>query len=224
MHRNKLACSVLVLAVATSMWACGSDDDSSGGTAGSGGAHAGSGGKATGGGGGAKAGAGGRPQGGGDNGGAGEAGAGEAGAGEVAGAGGDSVGGAGGAGESSEAGAGGEGGAAPALTLQESCTAVCAAKAGLACTLGDACVDDCVVTGSDPDFGTTEPVKYLTMVQCQAEVLSATNYQCSSGTDGPVTAIVKAGTVCEQKICAWACPDLSGLVDGDIFARCNCPQ
>jgi len=216
MHRNKLACSMLVLAVAASMWACSDDDTDPVGAAGSGGAHAGSGGK--GGSGGAKAGSGGKPaQGGEDTGGAGEGGAVE-----VAGAGGDSAGGAGGAGgDSSESGAGGEGGAPPALSLEEACAAVCSAEAGLTCNLGTGCQQNCVDTST---AGTDQPELYDAMIVCLGQHLTADNYYCSdSGPPSPFPA-PKGDTSCESKICAWTCADLYGAADANVYARCNCAQ
>ena len=212
MHRNKLACSLLVLAVAGGMWACSDDDTGSVGTAGSGGANAGSGGRATGGSGGAKAGAGGKAQGGEDTGSAGEGGASE-----VAGAGGDSAGGAGGAGgEPSEAGAGGEGGAAPALTLAEACTAVCNATSPLACANNTTCVDECTGVFA----ATLYPDDYATMIACQASKLTAGDYVCADQ-GGLDVAFPKAATSCETAICKWTCADQT-YGDINAFDRCGC--
>jgi len=219
MHRNKLTWSVLILAAAGSMWACGSDDDGGGpgggGSSGKGGASAGSGGRA---GGAAQAGNAGKAQGGSGNGDSGSGNAGEGGAVEIAGAAGESAGGSGGsAGDSSEGGAGGEAGSASVPTLAENCATVCAAQAGLAaCTFGDDCVPGCLALAAD----TSAKDEYTAMIACEAEHLTANQYVCSDQglTEQPAPV---PGTDCETLICSWTCEDAT-FVDVNIYDRCGC--
>jgi len=230
MYRNKLACSVLVLAVAGSMWACGSDDDSTGGggTGGTAGSHAGSGGRA-GSAGAAHAGTSGAAHAGAGNGGAGTGGGAHAGTGGgahagtpgMAGEGGDGPGPGGSGGDLNEGGMGGEAGAPSAPTLAESCAAVCAAEAGLSCSLAGLCQSNCMTLGTDPVNGTDQPDLYATMMTCQGQSLTASNYYCSD--QGPIIQPApKADGPCKAKVCAWTCADMVGAADANVAADCGC--
>jgi len=235
MHRKQLTWSVIVLAAAGSMWACGSDDD--GAPGGSGGASAGAGGHSAGSAGKAQGGGAGKAQGGGSNGGGGNAGKG--GGTEVAGAAGENVGGdsAGGAAGDSAGGVGGDAaggsagdssaagaaGAPSAPTLEENCTAVCAAQSTLTCSFGVNCVTACEVTATDPDFPTNDIPGYEKMIACEAKNLTTvSSYECSEQ-GGPIWPAPKNNTTCNASICAWACADMSGAADPNVVARCACP-
>jgi hypothetical protein len=227
MHRNKLACSIFVVAVAGSMWACGSDDDatSGGGGAGSGG-RAGSAGRA---GSGGRAGA---PQGGGGSDLAGAAGETTAGAGgettaggqggdgpSNAGSGGDTLGQAGDG--NGQGGEGGAGGAGSPPTLEQNCATVCAAQQPLTCKDNN-CVANCIAIGTDPVVGTNAPTEYATMLACEAEFLAGDNYYCSvQPSSSMAKPAPKAGTPCESSICAWTCLEIV-YFDENVYGRCGC--
>ncbi|MEO7036043.1 MAG: hypothetical protein ABI548_19045 [Polyangiaceae bacterium] len=219
MLKNKVAWP-LALLVCASLWACGSDDDSTGGPpggAGEGGASAaGHGGKSSGG-------SGGQATSGGGGGQAGSATGGTSGAAPEAGSGGDfpSVSGMPGMteGGAGEAGSGGQG-SASSTTLAQDCATVCGAQTGLTCSYGDTCVLSCLGV-VDPQAGTAVPDEYTAMIKCQAATLTAANYGCSTQMSNMVQPSPKAGTGCETLICKYTCDD-GTLVDDNIVARCGC--
>lgn len=217
MLKNNIAWP-LALLVCASLWACGSDDDSSVGNpgGGAGGAStAGNGGKASGG-------AGGNASGGADAQ-AGSPAGGTSGAAPEAGGGGDfpSIAGMNGMteGGAGEAGSGGQG-SVSSTTLAQDCATVCDAQAGLACSFGNQCVAGCLGI-ADPQVGTTVPDEYTAMIKCQAAALTATNYECSTQSNTMVQPSPKAATSCETLICKFTCDDAM-YVDENIYARCGC--
>ncbi|MEO8904449.1 MAG: hypothetical protein ABI488_18910 [Polyangiaceae bacterium] len=229
MLKNKVAWP-LALLVCASLWACGSDDDSTGaapGGAGEGGASVGGhGGRPSGGSGGAD---GGKSSGGGDatpsggtGGQAGSSNGGTSGAAPEAGSGGDfpSVAGMPGMtdGGAGEAGNGGQG-SVSSTTLAQDCATVCGGQAALSCHY-DMCEATCLGI-FDPQLGTMVPDEYTAMIKCQAATLTASNYECSTQANTMVQPSPKAGTSCETLICKFTCDD-GMFVDENIIARCGC--
>jgi hypothetical protein len=206
MHRKNFACSLLVLAVASSLWAC-SDDESSGNDEASG-----SGGRA----GGAQGGSAGTSR-------AGSSGtlngeAGSAGSDDGSGGAGDTSGGS--AGALNEAGSGGAGPEPSSPTLVENCNTVCAAQAALSCSYGNSCVSKCVALG-EPDTGTAPLDDYAAMLHCQAMQLTAADYECSlQSTAISIPAPVNGG-VCKTPICKWTC-DHQAIADENVYEACDC--
>ena len=224
MHRTKLTCAILVLAAASSMWACGSDDDSTvapaGGAAGKGGSG-GSAGKATAGSGGTAGKAGGTSTAGkagaviSEGGEGGEAPIGSGGAAEA----GTGAGGSGGEAGGEPTGEGGEAGGASVPTHAENCATVCTTENnGSTCPMAD-CVNNC--TGAVAG-GTQYPEEYEAMIACEAQKLVTADYECSD--NGPPIGTVPApknGTACQTEICKWTCDDAT-IVDVNVYTWCGC--
>ncbi|HEY5377655.1 MAG TPA: hypothetical protein VIK01_28440, partial [Polyangiaceae bacterium] len=131
--------------------------------------------------------------------------------------GGDSPG-SGNAGSAGDSSKGGAAGAASAPTLAENCATICAAQTGLTCTFGDPCVAGCIGT-ADPDTGTSDVPKYEAMIACEAQHLTASDYECHD--QGPsIWPGPKANTACKDAICAWTLADQYGAADVVVAGDC----
>ncbi len=220
------------MGVTASVWGCGDDDTATGGAGGKGGSAgkggssgtAGTSGKGGGGSGGATGGSGGSS----GKGGGGTAGStgGKAGTGGISGGGaggttggtaGTMPGGMGGEGGEPMGGMGGEGGSG-GDPLAEACATICADQVALSCTLGSACETSCVGLATD----TLAPTEYLDMINCQAQNLGASDYECVNQTINDMDMIAPLGNgACETEVCAWTCYDAT-FVEENTYGRCGC--
>jgi hypothetical protein len=249
MLNKKIACSILVVAVAASMWACSSDDDSSpttpsagagsGGSAGAGktigaageagsSSDAGSGGTSTAGSSGSSGST------------AGSSGSsGSSGSGDTAGSSGNGGSSGGTAGSSGNGGTGGTlttmggaaglassagmGGAAEVESVADACAKTCTDKAGITCSTDETesdCVSECMTAATDPSG---VPAEFQAVIRCEAQNLSTANYVCDDQGGGPQIISPVSGSACQTVLCTWECdPGVVVGLDAVVYGYCGC--
>jgi hypothetical protein len=120
-------------------------------------------------------------------------------------------------GQGGEPGVGGEGGGGGGdLTLAQACTEICADTTALTCNAD--CQTNCEGIGAL----TYAADEYLAMVQCEAENLGPSNYECfAQGGGAPPMMGPSWNGACETELCAWTCADAM-YVEASTYDHCAC--